>query len=308
MSPETGSRPGQRRTGHWSRRCRLAVSAALVTLAPRALALEDHETGERSRGAGDHAEAVRIWRALAETGDKFAQYELGNAYKKGEGVSQDEREAADWWRRAAEQDFAPAQYNLATQYYLGHGVPKDEEAAIRWYWRAAENGHPRAQRLFDIALPPPGETPARASGTTAVPPSPSRGGASNATESAAVATDAGPSAPSERLSDPSPIAPAAAGYGTSWLLAQNPNHYTIQLLANHSEDRLRAYLDAQRFSEPVAHFRFRRDGEQWYAAVHGSYPSASQAREALSTLPPETRKTPPWIRRFDGIHELIESP
>ena len=83
----------------------------------------------------------------AEQGDAKAQYNLGNMYRRGEGVPQDYILAYKWYKLAAEEGYAEAQYNLGTMYDLGSEgvVPKDDQLAIKWYKLAAEQGHARAQ-------------------------------------------------------------------------------------------------------------------------------------------------------------------
>ena len=72
-----------------------------------------------------------INRRSAEQGDANAQYNLGNRYRKGEGVPQDDKEAVKWFRKSAEQGDASAQCNLGVMYYLGEGVPQDYKEAVR---------------------------------------------------------------------------------------------------------------------------------------------------------------------------------
>jgi len=308
---------------------RILLLAALLTIAPLATAAETYETGKRAYLAGEHAEALRIWQPLADAGNKFAQFSLGslyfegagvensyedsakwfrlaaeqgyapaqfnlgNAYKHGQGVGQDDAKAAQWWRKAAEQEFAPAQFNLGTQYYFGRGVPKDEDTAILWYRRAAENGHAQAQRLFSMTDSPASNVqassrPAATASQTETTPAP-------ATAAAVASTASASSVP-------------PAGDGESWLLAQRPEDYTLQLLATLDEDLMRAYLGKHKFAEPVAYFAFQRDGKRWYAAVYGAYAGKSQAQNAVANLPPEVGKNPPWIRQFSGIQKIIKTP
>ena len=73
------------------------------------------------------------YRRMAERGDAFAQYNLGNCYFDGEGVEQDEEEAAKWFLKSAEQGNAMAQYRLGDCYYTGVGVEQDEEEAVKWF-------------------------------------------------------------------------------------------------------------------------------------------------------------------------------
>ncbi len=61
---------------------------------------------------GDYKTAFNEWKPLAELGDAKAQYNLGQMYRKGQGVSQDDKQAVKWYRKAAEQGFAAAQGNL----------------------------------------------------------------------------------------------------------------------------------------------------------------------------------------------------
>lgn len=86
----------------------------------------------------------------AEAGDVSAQFRLGMAYAKGEGVPKDGVEAAIWFRRAAEQGHAAAQYSLGVMYDKGRGVPQDYAVAAKWYGRASEQGHISAQYNLGI--------------------------------------------------------------------------------------------------------------------------------------------------------------
>ena len=81
----------------------------------------------------------------AEAGDAEAQYVLGEAYRIGEGVEQDNAEAVRWYRKAAEQGHAKAQSKLGYTYYHGEGLEQDYMEAVSWWRKAAEQGHVAAQ-------------------------------------------------------------------------------------------------------------------------------------------------------------------
>jgi hypothetical protein len=342
MSRITGPRIDRNRRWRQPLGYQLVLLAALMTIASLAPAEEDYDAGKRAYLAGNYAGALQIWQPLGDAGNKFAQFSLGslyfegagvdksyedsakwfrlaaeqgyapaqfnlgNAYKHGQGVEQDDKLAAEWWRKAAEQQFAPAQFNLGTQYYFGRGVPKDEEIAIRWYRQAAENGHAQAQRLFSMTDTPANQVPEKA-------PQPAAGAQTDpaaAAAPAAVATTAAATseaAVSTPTPAPMPAASATRG-GETWLLAQNPQDYTLQLLATQDEKLMFAYLDKHQFTQPVAYFSFQREGKQWYAAVHGAYSGKSQALDAAASLTPDTGKNPPWIRQFGSIQKLIKAP
>jgi hypothetical protein len=70
----------------------------------------------------------------------LAQYCVGLAYYKGDGLPQNYVQAAAWYRKAAEQGLSSAQNNLAAAYHKGQGVPLDPSASASWYRKAADRG------------------------------------------------------------------------------------------------------------------------------------------------------------------------
>ena len=67
---------------------------------------------------------VENLKILAEQGDAEAQFNLGNIYYTGEGVTQDYELAFEWYQKAAHQGHTKAQFNLGTMYYNGQGAPR----------------------------------------------------------------------------------------------------------------------------------------------------------------------------------------
>ena len=76
----------------------------------------------------------------AETGNAWAQSQLGDRYNEGKSVVKDSKEAAKWYRKAADQGFAAAQNRLARHYQEGDGLIQDMSEAAMWYHRAAMQG------------------------------------------------------------------------------------------------------------------------------------------------------------------------
>ena len=100
------------------------------------------------RGDGvpqDDAQAVVWYRQAADQGDADAQNNLGVMYRNGQGVPQDYSQAMAWYRQAADQGYAEAQYNLGLMYANGQGVPRDLTQALAWYRQAADQGDAYAQ-------------------------------------------------------------------------------------------------------------------------------------------------------------------
>jgi TPR repeat protein len=75
-------------------------------------------------------------------GDSIAQYYMAQMYRKGDGVTQDDKEALRWYRKAAVQEYRLAQFNLGWMYDTGQGVEANPEEAIAWYGEAAKQGDP----------------------------------------------------------------------------------------------------------------------------------------------------------------------
>ena len=108
------------------------------------------ESGDFNKGLtaynnGDYATALKEWKPLAEEGDAFVQYNLGQMYRRGDGVPEDYKEAVRLYRLAAEQGYASAQYVLGQLYRKGKGVPQDYKKAVRWWRLAAEQGGAESQ-------------------------------------------------------------------------------------------------------------------------------------------------------------------
>jgi TPR repeat protein len=80
---------------------------------------------------GDHAQAFKIFRSLAEQGNAAAQAMIGAMYSSGEGITQDYQEALKWYRLAADHGYALAQYNIGVMYDKGYGVTQDYKEALK---------------------------------------------------------------------------------------------------------------------------------------------------------------------------------
>ncbi|MDX8401816.1 MAG: hypothetical protein R8K47_04220, partial [Mariprofundaceae bacterium] len=80
------------------------------------------------------------WKRAAEGGDPLAMFNLGNLYRKGEGVPQDDVRAARWYRRAARLGLPQAMNAWAYMLAVGRGVAADTAAAREWFAKAKAAG------------------------------------------------------------------------------------------------------------------------------------------------------------------------
>ena len=93
----------------------------------------------------------------------------------------------------------------------------------------------------------------------------------------------------------------------AWLLAQNANSYTLQLVATSSKDSATQFIRKHKLLSRAAYFQYRRDGKRWFSVVYGMYPTRSQAKKAIASLPKAIRKSEPWIRQLKDIQDAIRS-
>src|SRR3546814_18531656 len=95
-----------------------------------------------------------LFRALAEAGVPEAAYELGKAYRYGNGVPKDTERAAPWLIAAVSRSHSRwqyASYHLGTTFKDGEGVPQDLALGARLLKQADPNGYRRAN--FTLAKP-----------------------------------------------------------------------------------------------------------------------------------------------------------
>lgn len=90
-----------------------------------------------------HPEAIQILRENFADDTPENQNFLGMIL-----LEREPQEAAEWFRKAAEQGNADAQYNLGMAYYKGDGVDRDRQAALMWFKKAADAGVALAQYNF----------------------------------------------------------------------------------------------------------------------------------------------------------------
>ncbi len=156
--------------------------------------------GVRAYDSGDFSAAFTAWLPLAQAGNVAAMRNIGNLYRLGRGVAQDDKQASAWYRRAALLGFSHAQTNLAEMYLTGAGVDKDPATAAQWFERAAKNDDPLAQyslaELYEQGLGVPQDNQRAAAWYQRAAAADFRDAATrlNALNAGTAAADAGPAA------------------------------------------------------------------------------------------------------------------
>jgi hypothetical protein len=122
----------------------LIFSAALSA----SVSAQSVKTGIDAWQRSDYATAVAVWRPLAEKGDADAQFNLGQAYRLGRGVSINLAAAQTWFERAAEKGHLDAQTTLGLMLFQNG----NRTGGLRWIKLAAEKSEPRAMLVYGTAL------------------------------------------------------------------------------------------------------------------------------------------------------------
>jgi TPR repeat protein len=124
----------------------LAAAAGTVLLMSPALAQNAPEDPVKAGveawdQRGDYKTAVALWRPEALKGNPDAQFNMGQAYKLGRGVTTDLNQAEEWYRKAAMQGHPQAQDNYGLMLFQNG----KRTQAVEWLQRSATRGEARAQ-------------------------------------------------------------------------------------------------------------------------------------------------------------------
>jgi len=133
-------------------RTRRLAGALLVALLAASIPArsDDFAAAVKAYDNKDYQSALSIWRGYAQEGHAEAQYALGVAYYKGEGVKQSLDQAIAWFRKAADNGHQIAMFNLGAAYWEGRGVRQNYAQAAEWWRRSADKGEAVAQ--YNLAL------------------------------------------------------------------------------------------------------------------------------------------------------------
>ena len=101
----------------------------------------NEKAAEWYRVVADHDRLTEYYVWFRNIGDQViaeAQYNLGNMYSNGEGVTQSDEKAVEWYQKAAEFGKAESQNNLGLMYCKGLGVTQSYEKCAEWFKKAAD--------------------------------------------------------------------------------------------------------------------------------------------------------------------------
>ncbi len=264
--------------------------------------------------------AASIWlQKAADRGHAGAQTKLGYLYTKGIAVEQDYKQAFKWFSLAARQGEVDGQYNLGIFYLNGWGTEQDITMGKQYLAAAAAQGDAGAEAALYSAMrdpPPPTPTTPVAGSRMSLRESGMTGGRrlreSGMTES--VPGSAQPTARHSGSAQPHPEsmsvtqnAPKATDIlPVAWIMAQDPDRYTIQVIGLSAAEKLNGLVEGHDALAPFATYTVRRNGKTLYILVQGNYADVDAARRARDNFPRSIQKTDQlWIRQFGMIQDLM---
>ena len=269
------------------------------------------------RGEGvdrDYQEALNWLTRAADLGHAGAQAKIGFMHTDGLGVKQDYGKAFDWFSRAAKGGSVDGMYNLGIFYLYGWGTEPDRTMAKQYLATASALGYSAAEDGLQIlqaeeerlaALEEAVLTPVVVSALT---------GEDAPTLDPDIENDALFAKKNDIKQEEEPIIseitePAEVSLSVgdaAWILEQDPEHYTIQVMALDSEDSVLVQIEGFEYLEPFAIFSVENGGNPLFVLVQGRYETVEEARAARDAFPRVVqRKDRVWIRRFAMVQKRI---
>lgn len=91
------------------------------------------------------------------------------------------------------------------------------------------------------------------------------------------------------------------------LLAINPNFYTLQLAAMHSEKSLQAFIIEHQLAEKhISLYQTIRNGKKWYVVIYGQFKSRQAALNEVKKLSNSPMKLDSWAKKYASIHQDLQ--
>jgi TPR repeat protein len=268
---------------------------------------------------GNYDYAYKLWEPLAYQGYAKAQATLAWMFHTGKGVSKNMQRALAWYRVAADQDHPIAQNNLGVFYEQGIEVGKSYRTAAKWYQKAAEVGYPYAQyNLGVLFLNGKGVKKdkdeaiywlqiASLQGVKQATLILEKLGQQAAPKDETHQVKSKPTLKKRYHGAPLPVKTPEENKDATWIVAQNPQNYTLHLAASYNLPSLISVAQAIPNQTDVAYYQVAVRGKNWFTLIYGSYENADLAKQALEKLPQDIKKWSPVVRQFSELQKTLST-
>lgn len=93
--------------------------------------------------------------------------------------------------------------------------------------------------------------------------------------------------------------------GKDWILQQNKNAATAQIMASSKPGILIKYANQSALKGKTAIYHILRKKSDWYVLIYGSAQNRTSMKNAVKALPAPLQKNRPWIRMFNDVQSEI---
>jgi len=94
-------------------------------------------------------------------------------------------------------------------------------------------------------------------------------------------------------------------YSSDWILKQDPNAYTIQIVASPKENNLLDFAKKNSLKENTAYYKKTSGDKNWFVLVHGTYSSRDEALQSIENLSDTLKKNTPYPIQIKYLQEVI---
>ena len=94
-------------------------------------------------------------------------------------------------------------------------------------------------------------------------------------------------------------------FSSDWIIKQDPNSYTIQIVASPNENNLLDFINKHSLTENTAYYQKSSADKTWYVLVHGSFASREEALSGIEQLSDALKKNTPYPIQIKYLQELI---
>lgn len=91
-----------------------------------------------------------------------------------------------------------------------------------------------------------------------------------------------------------------------WILAQDPSHYTLQIMGVRKETTVLQFIEKYRLQGRVSYYHTYYKSGDWYPLLYGIYSTRELALAKINELHEEISKSLPWVRRLSSVHGEIQ--
>jgi len=91
----------------------------------------------------------------------------------------------------------------------------------------------------------------------------------------------------------------------AWIRKQNPQHYTLQLIALSSEAAVKNFIAQYGLHSQAAYFKKQAGDKVLYVLIYGRFADKSAAQDARQKLLQQFKNNKPWLRNFSAIQGMM---